>query len=175
MVVVTCSKLNGDGALTVVQFYPVALVEGLWQDDVTVVVDTRLDFLFSNKQLCQHDARQCDLLVFVAVTYPVYTIKSTKQYLSILLGEDRTHVELVALQTIADGVVVETVVEGLVFMVTLYDDTADTITRRYPDAVVLVFCNTADGIVAQSVFLCNNAQLVVGWVQNVNTFARTYP
>ena len=175
LVVVTSGKLNGNRVLTVEQLYLVALVEGLWQDDVTIVVDTRQDFLLTHEQLGQHDARQRGLLVFVAVAYPVDTIESTKQYLTILLGQDGTHIELVALQTVSNGVVVQTIVEGLVFMVTLHDDADNTITCRYPDAVVLILGNTADRVVAETVFLRNQTEFVVCGVQNVDTLTRTYP
>ena len=109
------------------------------------------------------------------MTYPVDTIESAKEHFTILLGEDGTHIKLVALQTVTDVVVVETVGERGIFVVTLYNHTTDTIAGRNPDAMVLVFCNTTDGVVAESVFLCDIAQLVVVGVEDVDTLTRAYP
>ena len=175
LVVVTSTKLDSEGALVVVQLYLIALVEGLWQNDVTVILHTRQDFLLTDKELGQHNARQRFLLIFISMTYPVDTIESAKEHFTILLGEDGTHIELVALQTVTDVVVVESVGERGIFVVTLYNHTTDTIAGRNPDAMVLVFCNTTDGVVAESVFLCDIAQLVVVGVEDVDTLTRAYP
>ena len=58
LVVVAGGKLDGDGALAVVELYLVAFVECLGQDDVAVVVDAGEYLLFADKQLCQHDTGQ---------------------------------------------------------------------------------------------------------------------
>ena len=92
-----------------------------------------------------------------------------------MLGQDGTHVELVALQTVADVVVVQTIDERAILVVTLYHYAADAIARSNPDAVVLVFGDTAYRVVAESVFLGDVAKLVVHQVQDVDAFAGAYP
>ena len=92
-----------------------------------------------------------------------------------MLGEDGACVELVALQTVAEVVIVESVVEGSIFVVTLYHHAADTIAGGHPDAVVLVLGNATDGVVAESVFLRDITQLVVVGIQDVKTFTGAYP
>ena len=60
-------------------------------------------------------------------------------------------------------------------MVTLYDDTTDTIAGGNPDAMVLVLGNTANGVVAESVFFRDIAQLVIIGIKNIDTFTSTNP
>ena len=109
------------------------------------------------------------------MSHPVDTIQATKDDDTILAGQDRTHIELVALQTVVDAVVVEPVVECSVLMVTLDDHTADTIAGRYPDVVVLVLGNTADRVIAESVFFCQLADFVIDQIEDVDAFARSNP
>ena len=49
LVVVAGSKLDGEGALVVVQLYLIAFIEGLWKNDVAIILHTRLDFPFADK------------------------------------------------------------------------------------------------------------------------------
>ena len=66
-------------------------------------------------------------------------------------GQDGTHIEFVALKTVAGIVIVQAIVEGPVLVVTLYDDTADAVAGRNPDTMALVFSNTADKFIGQLV------------------------
>ena len=153
LVIVTCGKLDGNVVLAIGQFNLVTLVEGLGQYDTAIVFMSCLNFLFTNKQLGQHDTWQRLLVILAGLTYPVDTIKTAKDYHTVVARHDSTHVELIALQSVVDAVVVESVVEGSVFMVTLYNHTADTIAGRNPDVVISVLGYTADGVIAESVFL----------------------
>ena len=78
MVIVTCGKLDGEAVLAVVQLYLIALVEGLWQNDVAVILHTSQDLLFTHEELCQHDARQRLLLILAVAAHPVDTIQTTE-------------------------------------------------------------------------------------------------
>jgi hypothetical protein len=62
-----------------------------------------------------------------------------------------------------------------VFMVALGHYACYTVTRCYPDVVVLVFYHSADIIVAQSLFLCEYGHVVNLAVQYVYSFTRAYP
>ena len=55
------------------------------------------------------------------------------------------------------------------------DNTADTVARCDPDVVVSILGNATDIVVAQVVTLGNVIELVILHVQNVQTFACTYP
>ena len=57
LVVVTCSKLDGECVLIVAQLYLAALVEGRCQDDLTIINMSSQNFFLTNKQLGQHNTR----------------------------------------------------------------------------------------------------------------------
>ena len=145
------------------------------QDDITVVRHTNLYLLFAHKQLCQHHAGQCHLLIFTGVTNPVDTIQSAKDYRTVLTGQDGARIELVALQTVTDIIVVKSIVERAVLVVALNDNTTQTVSRSHPNVVVLIFSNAADGVIAQTVFLQQVSQFIVHLVENVQTFSCSNP
>ena len=126
LVVVTGSELDGECILVVTQFEFVRLVEGLWQHDTLLVHMTSEDFLFADKQLCEHHAWQGVSVVVGLLHHPVHTVEATEQYVAVLLGDDGAWVELIALQTVGRRVVVEAVVVCAFLVVTLHDDTAHT-------------------------------------------------
>ena len=60
-------------------------------------------------------------------------------------------------------------------MVALYHHTAHTTTGGYPDIMALVFCDTADVVIAESLLLRQVLQIVSLHIQNVQTFTRSNP
>ena len=176
LVIVTGSKLDGEGVLTICQFNLATLVECRGQDDAIIVGMSRQDFFLANKQLGQHDTGQGLLIVLGCFANPVDTVKSTEEDFTFVAGrQDSTHIELVALQTVVDAVVVESEGEGAVLVVTLNHNTTDTIAGGHPDASALVLGYTTDGVVAESVVFRDIVELVRFWVQYVDALARTYP
>ena len=132
------------------------------------------DLFLTDVELSEHHSRQ-GILVRLFLYDPVHTVDAAKQYIAVLLGNDGSWVELIALETVCSGIVIKTVVVGSLFMVTLYDDTAHSAAGGYPDIVVLILCYTTDVIIAQSLFLSQVVQRVVFKIQNVQTFTRAYP
>ena len=175
LVVVTARELDGEGVLIMSQYEVVGLVECLRQYGTVVILMSGENLLLANEELCEHYARQGVVLAVGALELPVHAEETTQQYVSVLTGEDGTGVELVALQTVGCGIVVETVVVSAVLMVTLDDDTAHTTAGGHPDIVVLIFGDTTDVIVRQTLFLGQITQVVVFHVQDVQTLAGTYP
>ena len=175
LVVVAGSKLDGQRVLGIAQLDAADFVECRCQDDTSVVLMTCQYLCLSDEQLCQHDAWQRFLLILAGLAHPVDAIESAEQHDTVLACQDGSHVELVALQTVVDAVVVESVVEGAVLIVTLDDDAADAVAGRYPDVMTVVFGDAADGVVAEPVFLSQVVELVVLQVQDVHAFTGSHP
>ena len=175
LVVVTGCELDGECILVVSQFKSVGLVEGLWQHDALLVHMTCQDLLLADEQLGEHHAWKGVGVVVALLHHPVHTVETAQQHVAVLLGDDGTGIELVALQTVNRCVVVEAVVVSSFFVVALHNDTAHTAAGGHPDVVVLVFCDTADVVIAQTLLLRQVVQRVVLKVQDVQTFTRTDP
>ena len=175
LVIVTSSKLDGECVLTMTQVNAACLVQSLIQYYISVILMSCQHLFLANKQLGKHYSWQLLLLGSLSVQHPVHTIQSAQQYLAVLLGKYRTHVELVTLQSVSSGVVIESVVVNALLVVALYHNTAHTAACRYPYAVILVLSNTADVVVTQSLFLCEVVKLVGLKVQNIQSLARSYP
>ena len=75
----------------------------------------------------------------------------------------------------SDRLILKTIVGDALLVVTLYNDTTDTAAGGYPDVMVLVLCNTADIVVAQTLFLRQIVQRVVLEVQDIQSLARSNP
>ena len=78
----------------------VRLIESLRQDDSVVIFVTGKNFFFTDKQLCEHHARQGFIIVITFLEDPVHAIKSAQQYITVITGQDRTVIELIALQSV---------------------------------------------------------------------------
>ena len=96
-----------------------------------------------------------------------------------MTGQDSTRVELIALQTVGSGVVIQTIGKATVFVTTIDHNTCHTAAGRNPHIMILVFSNTADVVIAKTLLLSDMVEIVVVQVvvgiQHVQSFARTHP
>ena len=97
LVVVTGCELDGECILVVSQFKSVGLVEGLWQHDTLLVHVTCQDLLLADEQLGEHHAWKGVGVVVALLHHPVHTVETAQQHVAVLLGDDGTGIELVAL------------------------------------------------------------------------------
>ena len=175
LVVVASCKLDGEGVLLVGQFKHTAFVESLWQYYSAVILVACLYFCLAYEKLCQDDSREGAGVGFFTLACPVYAIQSAEQHVAVFLGEDGAHVELVALKSVADVVVVESVVELLFLVYTLHHHSADAIACGDPHVLVFVFGDATDAVVAEAFVFGDIVKAVVGEVEHVYTFACSYP